>query len=400
MFKNIRNKFPVYSKNSDLVFLDTAASALKPEVMINSVNDCYSYEYANIHRGIYSLSSKLTKKFEDVRVKVSDFISSDSEENIIFTKSATEGINLVVEKFSEKYLSEGDEVIISYLEHHANIVPWHLAAKKYKFKLVVVELTKNLEIDYKDFTNKINPRTKFIALTHMSNVTGSLTDFNLIKEKVKKFDIPVMVDGSQYVAHSKLNVSELNCDFYVFSGHKLYGPSGVGVLYMKDKWFDKFDPYQGGGSMIDKVEIDNTTFAKGFQKFEAGTPPIAEVIGLGTSIDFINSLDLDKVSKYENELHNYAIEELKSIDDISIYGKSINKGAIISFNLSDIHANDLAIILDQNNVAIRTGHHCAQPLMNYLNITSSARASFGVYNNKNDIDIFINSLIKAKKFLE
>ncbi len=400
MFKNIRNKFPVYSKNSDLVFLDTAASALKPEVMINSVNDCYSYEYANIHRGIYSLSSKLTKKFEDVRVKVSDFISSDSEENIIFTKSATEGINLVVEKFSEKYLSEGDEVIISYLEHHANIVPWHLAAKKYKFKLVIVELTKNLEIDYKDFTNKINPRTKFIALTHMSNVTGSLTDFNLIKEKVKKFDIPVMVDGCQYVAHSKLNVSELNCDFYVFSGHKLYGPSGVGVLYMKDKWFDKFDPYQGGGSMIDKVEIDNTTFAKGFQKFEAGTPPIAQVIGLGTSIDFINSLDLDKVSKYENELHNYAIEELKSIDDISIYGKSINKGAIISFNLSDIHANDLAIILDQNNVAIRTGHHCAQPLMNYLNITSSARASFGVYNNKNDIDIFINSLIKAKKFLE
>ena len=400
MFKNIRNKFPVYSKNSDLVFLDTAASALKPEVMINSVNDCYSYEYANIHRGIYSLSSKLTKKFEDVRVKVSDFISSGSEENIIFTKSATEGINLVVEKFSEKYLSEGDEVIISYLEHHANIVPWHLAAKKYKFKLVVVELTKNLEIDYKDFANKINPRTKFIALTHMSNVTGSLTDFNLIKEKVKKFDIPVMVDGCQYVAHSKLNVSELNCDFYVFSGHKLYGPSGVGVLYMKDKWFDKFDPYQGGGSMIDKVEIDNTTFAKGFQKFEAGTPPIAQVIGLGTSIDFINSLDLDKVSKYENELHNYAIEELKSIDDISIYGKSINKGAIISFNLSDIHANDLAIILDQNNVAIRTGHHCAQPLMNYLNITSSARASFGVYNNKNDIDIFIDSLIKAKKFLE
>lgn len=400
MFENIRNRFPVYSKNSDLVFLDTAASALKPEVMINSVNDCYAYEYANIHRGIYSLSSKLTKKFEDVRVKVSDFIASGSEENIIFTKSATEGINLVVEKFSEKYLSEGDEVIISYLEHHANIVPWHLAAKKYKFKLVVVELTKNLEIDYKDFNNKINSRTKFIALTHMSNVTGSLTDFNIIKEKVKKFDIPIMIDGCQFVAHSKLNVSDLNCDFYVFSGHKLYGPSGIGVLYMKDKWFDKFDPYQGGGSMIDKVEIDNTTFAKGFQKFEAGTPPIAQVIGLGTSIDFINLLDLDKISKYENELHNYAIEELKSIDDISIYGKSINKGAIISFNLSNIHANDLAIILDQNNVAIRTGHHCAQPLMNYLNITSSARASFGVYNNKNDIDIFVNSLIKAKKFLE
>ena len=399
MFENIRNNFPVYEKDPDLVFLDTAASALKPKEMIQSVNNCYSYEYANVHRGLYSLSSNLTKKFEEARVKVSKFISSKSDENIIFTKSATEGINLVVEKFSEKYLSKGDEVIISYLEHHANIVPWHLAADKYKFQIVPIKLTEKVEIDYNDFSSKINSRTKFISLTHMSNVTGSLTDFNIIKAKIKDLDIPLMIDGCQFVAHSKLNVSELDCDFYVFSGHKLYGPSGIGILYMKDRWFDEFAPYQGGGSMIHNVKIDKTTFAKGFQKFEAGTPPIAEVIGLGSSIDFVNSLDLISIFKHEKDLHDYTVEKLRSFNDITIYGNGLNKGSIISFNISGIHANDLAMILDQKNVAIRTGHHCAQPLMKYLNITSSARASFGVYNNKNDADMFVKSLLVAKNFL-
>jgi len=399
MFQNIKNNFPVYEKNPKLVFLDTAASALKPKEMINAVNNCYSYEYANVHRGLYSLSSNLTKKFEETRIKIGKFISSKSDDNIIFTKSATEGINLVVEKFSEKYLTQGDEVIISYLEHHANIVPWHIAAAKYKFKVVPVELTKKGEIDYNDFKSKINSRTKFISLTHMSNVTGSLTDFNIIKEKIKNLDIPLMIDGCQFVAHSKLNVVNLDCDFYVFSGHKLYGPSGIGILYMKERWFEAFDPYQGGGSMIEKVEIDYTTFANGYQKFEAGTPPIAEVIGLGSSIDFVKSIGLENIYKYEKELHDYTIDQLLSFNNISIYGNGLSKGAIISFNIQGIHANDLAMILDQQNIAIRTGHHCAQPLMKYLNITSSARASFGVYNNKNDIDIFVNSLSEAKEFL-
>ena len=399
MFENIRNNFPVYEKDPDLVFLDTAASALKPKEMIQSVNNCYSYEYANVHRGLYSLSSNLTKKFEETRVKVSKFISSKSDENIIFTKSATEGINLVVEKFSEKYLSKGDEVIISYLEHHANIVPWHIAADKYKFQIVPIKLTEKVEIDYNDFSSKINSRTKFISLTHMSNVTGSLTDFNLIKAKIKDLDIPLMIDGCQFVAHSKLNVTEIDCDFYVFSGHKLYGPSGIGILYMKERWFDEFAPYQGGGSMIYNVKIDKTTFANGFQKFEAGTPPIAEVIGLGSSIDFVNSLNLISICKHEKYLHDYAVEKLRTLNDITIYGNGLSKGAIISFNIAGIHANDLAMILDQRNVAIRTGHHCAQPLMKYLDITSSARASFGVYNNKNDVDMFVDSLFEAKKFL-
>jgi cysteine desulfurase/selenocysteine lyase len=233
----------------------------------------------------------------------------------------------------------------------------------------------------------------------MSNVTGSLTDFEIVKKKIKDMNIPLMIDGCQYVAHSSLDVSNLDCDFYVFSGHKLYGPSGVGVLYMKDKWFDDFDPYQGGGDMIDQVEIDNTIFAKGYSKFEAGTPPIAQVIGLGASIDFINTLDLNKIFIYEKDLHNYALEKLLSFNDISIYGDSINKGAIIAFNIKNIHANDLAMILDQKNIAIRTGHHCAQPLMKYLDITSSARASFGVYNTKADIDKFVVAIKEAKIFL-
>ena len=400
MFENIKNQFPVFKRKPELVFLDTAASALKPTPMIDAVNNCYSYEYSNIHRGNYSLSANLTKKFEDVRLKVGKFIGSKSEQNIIFTKGATEGINLVVEKFSEKYLSKNDEVIISYLEHHANIVPWHMAAKKYNFTVVPIKLTNNNEIDYYNFANKINSKTKFVSLTHMSNVTGSITDFEIIKDKIKEFNIPLMIDGCQYVAHSKLDVNDLDCDFYVFSGHKLYGPSGVGVLYMKDRWFEDFNPYQGGGDMIDSVEIGETTFAKGFNKFEAGTPPIAQVIGLGSSIDFINSLNLKDIFDYERELYNYTIDKLSSINSVEIYGLSANKGAIIAFNINGIHSNDLSMFLDQKNIAIRTGHHCAQPLMKYLNITAAARASFGIYNNKEDADQFVDSLAESIKFFE
>ena len=400
MFKNIKNLFPVFEKKPNLVFLDTAASALKPKEMIDATNNCYSYEYANVHRGLYSLSSNLTKNFENVRIQVSDFISANSEENIIFTKSATEGINLVVEKFGEKYLSEGDEVLISYLEHHANIVPWHIAAKKYKFKIVPIKLNELGEIDYNDFNNKINSRTKFISLTHMSNVTGSITDFDIIKKRIKELNIPIMIDGCQFIAHSKLNVLELDCDFYVFSGHKIYGPSGVGVLYMKDKWLEIFNPYQGGGSMIDTVEIENTKFAKGFQKFEAGTPPIAQVIGFSKAVDFLRSLDMKKIFSYEFELYNYALEKFQSLNNFKIYGNSKEKGSIMAFNIEGLHHNDVALLLDKKNIAIRSGHHCAQPLMKKLGITGSARASFAIYNNKNDVDNFFESIKEIEHFLK
>jgi cysteine desulfurase/selenocysteine lyase len=400
MFKDIKNSFPVFSKNPKLVFLDTAASALKPESVIKTVRDCYAYEYSNIHRGLYSLSANLTKKYEEVRLKISKFISAESADNIVFTKSATEAINLVVETYSEKFLSTGDEVIISYLEHHSNIVPWHMASKKYGFKVIAAEITEEGSIDVNDLIIKINIKTKFISLTHMSNVTGSITNFEKICEVAKYNNIPLLIDGCQHIAHAPTNVVNLGCDFYVFSGHKIYGPSGVGVLYMKDKWFDTLGPYQGGGSMIEKVEIYQTTFAKGFQKFEAGTPPIVQVIGLGASLDFLNQYKLNEIFNYEKELYNYAYEKLNSLHNISIYGQSNQKGAILAFNIKDIHPNDAAMILDQKNIAIRTGHHCAQPLMKRLNINSTARVSFGIYNNEKDVDFFIEAIKETKNFFK
>ncbi len=400
MIENIKDKFPIYKKSPELVFLDTAASALKPKSVVESISNCYSYEYSNVHRGIYSLSSNLTKKFEQVRHKIANFLSASSENNIIFTKSATEAINLVVETFSQKYLSSNDEVIISYLEHHANIVPWHIAAIKYGFKIVAAEVLQYGSIDINDLLKKINSKTKFISLTHMSNVTGSITNFEKIIDITKSKGIPLLIDGCQHIAHKETNVKNLDCDFYVFSGHKLYGPSGVGVLYMKEKWFDNLGPYQGGGSMIDEVEIDNTSYAKGFQKYEAGTPPIVQVIGLGSSVDFLNEYDLNKIYLYEKGLYNYALEKIRSFNDIIIYGDSEDKGGILTFNLENIHANDIALILDQHNVAIRTGHHCAQPLMKKFKVSSTARISFGIYNDKKDVDHFIESLNETKKMLK
>ena len=247
MFEYIRNNFPVFEKNPKLIFLDTAASAQKPKSVIESITNCYSYEYANINRGVYKLSSDLTKKYQNVRIKASEYINAESEENIVFTKSATEAINLVAASFSEKYLDSGDEIILSYLEHHANIVPWQLAAKKKGFKIITININHEGQLDYEDFIKKINSRTKFISITHMSNVLGTIIDIQMIKDQAKKFNIPFLIDGCQYVAHAPVDIKSLGCDFYVYSGHKLYGPSGVGVLYMQNKWFNKFDPYQGGG---------------------------------------------------------------------------------------------------------------------------------------------------------
>jgi len=400
MFENIKSKFPVFIKKPNLVFLDTAASALKVDDMIKAVNNCYSFEYSNIHRGVYDLSANLTEKFENSRNNISNFILSPSDENIIFTKSATEAINLVAYSITKDFIKEGDEIVISHLEHHANIVPWHIVQKLHKFKLVPVEINDIGEINYKDLLEKVNSKTKLISLTHMSNVTGAITDFEKINDIKKKFDIPLLIDGCQFTPHHELNIKELNPDFYVFSAHKLYGPSGLGILYMKDRWLESFGPYQGGGSMIENVNILDTTFAKGNQKFEAGTPPIAQVIGFSAAIDFLKSLDMKKVFSYECELHDYTLEQLKSINDFKIYGNSKNKGSLISFNIEGLHHNDVALLLNQKNIAIRSGHHCAQPLMKKLNITGSARASFGVYNNKADVNYFVESIKDIKNFIK
>ena len=398
MIKNIKKRFPVFTQNPHLVFFDTAASALKVDTMINSINECYSYEYANIHRGIYELSSKLTKKYEDSRKSVSKFINSPSSNNIIFTKSATEGINLVSSCLSKTYFQDGDEILVTTLEHHANLVPWHLISKK--IKIVSANLKSNGELDYSDLIEKINSKTKLIAITHMSNVTGSITNFDDIKIKAKKYNVPILIDGCQLVPHKKLNIKDLDPDFYVFSAHKLYGPSGLGVLYMKNEWIHNLEPYQGGGSMIKNVETDSSTYLDGNHKFEAGTPPIAQVIGLSSSIDFINEIGIEKIYFHENELTNYAYDEMKKQNDIKIYGDFKNQTSIISFNLEGVHFNDLAMLLDKKNIAIRTGHHCAQPFMKRLNITGNARMSFGVYNTKDDIDYFLSSLNQIKNILK
>jgi cysteine desulfurase/selenocysteine lyase len=398
MTLNLKNRFPVFKKNPNLVFFDSAASALKVDTMIDTITDCYSYEYANIHRGIYELSAKLTKRYEDSRLLVSKFINADSSNNIIYTKSATEGINLVSSCLSENYFEDGDEVLVSKLEHHANLVPWHLVRKK--IKIISANINSKGELDYNDLIDKINSKTKLVSLTHMSNVTGSITNFEEITKKIKKLKIPILIDGCQFVPHKKLNIKELDPDFYVFSAHKLYGPSGLGVLYMKENWINRLRPYQGGGSMIKNVETDSSTYLDGFHKFEAGTPPIAQVVGFSSCINFINEVGLNNIYSFENELTQYAYEKLSKLNDIIIYGDFKNQTSIISFNLNGIHFNDLAMLLDKKNIAIRTGHHCAQPFMKHFNITGNARMSFGVYNTKDDIDYFIKSLNEVKKILK
>ena len=398
MIENLKKRFPVFIKNPNLVFFDTAAYALKVDSMIKAVNECYSYEYANIHRGIYELSSKLTKRYEDSRLTVSKFINSPSSENIIFTKSATEGINLVSSCLSEDYFNDGDEVLLTSLEHHANLVPWHLVSKK--IKIITAKIKSTGELDYNDLLKKINSKTKLLAITHMSNITGSITNFEKIKIKANKLNVPILIDGCQYVPHKKLNIKELDPDFYVFSAHKLYGPSGLGILYMKSKWIDRLGPYQGGGSMIKNVETDSSTYLDGFQKFEAGTPPIAEVIGLSASLDFINEVGIYKIYEYENKLTQYAYNQMIKSNDIKIYGDFSNQTSIISFNIDGVHFNDLAMLLDKKNIAIRTGHHCAQPFMKFFNISGNARISVGVYNTKDDIDYFIKSIDEVKEILK
>ena len=398
MINNLKERFPVFKKNPNLIFFDTAASALKVDSMINAVTECYSYEYANIHRGIYELSSKLTKRYEDSRSSVSKFINSPSSKNIIFTKSATEGINLVSSCLSENYFQDGDEVLVSALEHHANLVPWHLVSKK--IKIISGNINKDGELDYADLIEKINSKTKLVAITHMSNVTGSITNIEKITKKTKNLNIPLLIDGCQYVPHKKLNIKDLDPDFYVFSAHKLYGPTGLGILYMKDYWIDKLGPYQGGGSMIKNVETDSSTYLDGFYKFEAGTPPIAEVIGLSASLNFINEVGIDNIYSYENELTKYAYEQLQKNNDIKLYGDFNNQTSIISFNIDGLHFNDLAMFLDKKNIAVRTGHHCAQPFMKHFNIEGNARMSVGIYNTKYDVDFFVNSINEIKNILK
>jgi cysteine desulfurase/selenocysteine lyase len=397
----IKSEFPVFSKNiygKQLVYLDNAASSQKPNIVIDKMANAYRYEYANVHRGLHYLSNKATENYEDARKTVAEFINSNHVNEIVFTKNATEALNLVAHSYGGEMLTEGDEIILTIMEHHSNIVPWHFLREKNKIKIKWLSVNDDGDIDLDEFRSLITDKTKLISLTHMSNVLGTVLPIKEMVAIAHDKNIPVVVDGTQAIVHHKVDVQDLDVDFYVFTGHKLYGPSGIGVLYGKSDYLEKMVPYQGGGEMIEEVYTDRVVYGKPPQRFEAGTPAIIQSLGLKVAIDYINTIGQEKILQHENLLKDYAENKLKDIDGLKIIGNSKTKGAIFSFILEGIHPHDVSTIIDRSGVAIRAGMHCAEPLLARYNVQSTCRASFAMYNTTEDVDILCNSLLECKKF--
>lgn len=397
----IKSEFPVFSKNiygKQLVYLDNAASSQKPNIVIDKMANAYRYEYANVHRGLHYLSNKATENYEDARKTVAEFINSNHVNEIIFTKNATEALNLVAHSYGGEMLTEGDEIILTIMEHHSNIVPWHFLREKNKIKIKWLSVNDDGDIDLDEFRSLITDKTKLISLTHMSNVLGTVLPIKEMVAIAHDKNIPVVVDGTQAIVHHKVDVQDLDVDFYVFTGHKLYGPSGIGVLYGKSDYLEKMVPYQGGGEMIEEVYTDRVVYGKPPQRFEAGTPAIIQSLGLKVAIDYINTIGQEKILQHENLLKDYAENKLKDIDGLKIIGNSKTKGAIFSFILEGIHPHDVSTIIDRSGVAVRAGMHCAEPLLARYNVQSTCRASFAMYNTIEDVDILCNSLLECKKF--
>ena len=399
--KKIRDDFPILDKkildNKDLVYLDTAASAQKPKVVIDEINSFYSNNYANVSRGVHTLSVESTFRYEDARKKVQKFINAGSEREIIFTKSATESINLISNSFASKYINEGDEIILTVMEHHSNIIPWFLIRDRYKCKILFANIDSSGNIDQNHFESLISEKTKLVSITHLSNVFGTIVNQKIIN-LCNQAGIPILLDGCQSAAHIPIDVKALGCDYYVFSGHKLYAPTGVGVFYGKENLIEELPPYQGGGGMIADVSTDGATFTDLPAKFEAGTPPLVEAYGLGVAIDYVSELGMSEISEYELRLTNYALNKMQELDFVDIHGANGNKHSIISFNIKNVHSHEVSSFLDVEGIAIRAGHHCCQPLMKHLNLNSTARLSFGMYNTEEEIDIFINALKNCRDF--
>ena len=396
----IRNNFPIFKtkiNGKKLVYLDSANSSQKPKTVIDRMTYFYENEYSNIGRSVHSLAVTATNKFEETRDMVQKFINAKHREEIIFTKGATESINLVANSFGEKFIEEGDEIILTELEHHSNYVPWHYLRKKRKANIKFVKLDENLQINVDEVKKLISNKTKIIALTHLSNVTGGITPLKEIIDLAKTKNIPVLVDGTQGAPHLKLDMLDLDCDFYAISCHKLYGPNGLGILYGKKKWLDQLEPYQGGGGMIDEVKKNNITYAETPTKFEAGTMQTAEVVAFGESIKLLEKIGLKKIKDHEDKVLNYGLEMLNKDNSINLVGTPKNKASVISFTLKGIHPHDIATILDDDGVAIRAGHHCCQILHDKIGVPATARASIGIYNDNEDIDILINAIGKCKK---
>ncbi len=396
--EKIRQDFPILRErvyDKPLTYLDNAATTQKPQVVIDTLTQYYSKENANIHRGIFCLSEQATKRYKSARHKVQEFVGAAFDKEIIFVRGTTEALNLVAHCYGRTFLKEGDEVLITHMEHHSNIVPWQMLGDEIGIKLKVAPINDEGELILEDFIKLLTDKVKFVSITHVSNALGTV---NPIKELIRLAHakgIPVMVDGAQAVAHTPVNVRDLDCDFYAFSGHKLLGPTGIGVLYGKKEFLEKMPPYQGGGDMIRSVTFEKTTFNDLPYKFEAGTPHIAGVIGLGAAIDYISSIGLERIEAYEQELLKYGTEKLLAVPGLRLIGTAKHKSAILSFVLGEAHAHDIGTILDRQGIAIRAGHHCAMPVMQRFNVPATTRASLAFYNTREEIDRLVAALYEV-----
>jgi len=398
--KNIKKEFPIFNNkvhNNDLVYLDSANSSQKPQSVIDRVNDFYGKEFSNVGRSVHYLAVAATNLYETTRSSVQKYINAKDKNEIVFTKGATEAINLVANTFGQKYLKEGDEILITELEHHSNYVPWHFLRKSKGIKIEFAEINDEGEITLESIEKKITPKTKLIAVTHLSNVTGAILPIKEIIELAHSKNIAVLVDGCQSAPHLKLDMQDLDCDFYAISCHKMYGPTGLGVLYAKKKWLEELPPYQGGGGMIKEVKKDSISYGDLPNKYEAGTMATAQVIAFDQSIKFLEKIGIKNIVNHEKELIEYGQEILRKNNSVKLIGNPKNRGAVLSFTIEGVHPHDIATILDEDGVAIRAGHHCCQILHDKLGISASARASLGVYNTKNDLDQLNSSINNCKK---
>jgi cysteine desulfurase/selenocysteine lyase len=397
----IRADFPILSReiyDKPLVYLDSAASAQKPRPVLDRILRAYTEDYANVHRGLHFLANRSTEAYEEAREKVRGFINAPSAEEIIFTRSTTEAINLVAASFGGMVIGPGDEIVLTIMEHHSNIVPWHFHRERNGAKLVWVPMREDGGFDIEAFEEALTERTKIVAITHMSNVLGTVVPVKEVCRIAHERGIPVLVDGSQSAVHLAVDVTDIDCDFFVFTGHKLYGPSGIGVLYGKRAHLEAMPPFMGGGEMIDRVTRDTVTYGELPNKFEAGTPPIVQAIGLGTAVDYVTGIGRARIAAHEEVLRDAARERLSAINALTVYGDAPGKGAIFSFNLEGAHAHDVATMLDRFGVAVRAGTHCAEPLMDRLGTTATCRASFALYNTVDEVDRLVEAIEKAHRF--
>lgn len=396
----IREDFPILSRkvyDRPLIYLDNGATTQKPLCVLDAMREEYLNVNANVHRGVHYLSQQATDLHEQAREKVRKFINAGSVNEIIFTRGTTESLNLVVSSFCDGFMSEGDEVIVSVMEHHSNIVPWQLQAARKGISLRVIPMNDKGELLLDEYEKLFTERTKIVSVTHVSNVLGTVNPVKDIVRIAHEHGVPVMVDGAQSTPHFAVDVQDIDCDFFAFSGHKMYGPTGVGVLYGKEDWLDRMPPYQGGGEMIESVSFEKTVFEHLPFKFEAGTPDYVATHGLATAIDYISSIGIDNISRHEQELTRYCMERMQEIDGIRLFGTANDKDAVVSFLVGDIHHLDMGTLLDRLGIAVRTGHHCAQPLMIRLGIQGTVRASFAMYNTKEEIDVLVEGIKRVSK---